>query len=220
MNKRKWLWIITGLIVIFSVVGWVICKTKCQSTSTQLVGSAKFRQPLPVYAQLPAFQLTDSHGNKFPSSLLADKIWVANFIFTSCKVSCPVLSAEMAKIAQRFEKDKQVHFVSISVDPETDTPEKLAAYKKKIHAPEDRWHFLTGDKSMIMDLMTTGFKLGFAGEPVFHTDYFVLVDGGRNIRGFYSQADEKVFRSLPSNIEVLLGKAPGNWLTQLLASLS
>ena len=219
MIKRKWLWIL-GVIVILFLMGWAICRCKYQVEAKAMGASSADKQSLPVYAQLPAFELTDSTGQAFRSSRLTHKIWVANFIFTSCTVSCPILSAEMAKIAERFGENEQVQFVSISVDPETDTPEILATYKKKIHASENRWHFLTGDKKKIINLMTAGFKLGFDGEPVFHTDYFVLVDGERNIRGFYSESDKKVFRTLPSDIEALLGINPRNWLAQMLALLS
>jgi protein SCO1/2 len=208
------LWIGVAVTILF-LIAWFIGRCKYQNRSSGPQETSLTGQALPAFADLPEFQLIDSRNQVFHTSRLADKIWIANFIFTSCTSLCPILSAEMSKLVQEFRDREHIHFVSISVDPETDTPEKLSEYQQKFRAPKDRWHFLTGDKAFILELMNKGFKLGFDGDPVFHTDYFVLVDGARKIRGFYSQADEKKFRTLPTDIQKLAGGTKGPWLNKI-----
>lgn len=168
------------------------------------LGQNKPENPLPIYGNLTEFKLTNSLGSPFNSNELKGKIWVANFIFTSCPGICPRLTSQMAKLQKRFLENDSLHFVSISVDPETDTPQRLKEYANKYGANFSKWHFLTGEKESIKNIMSNGFKLGFDNEPVFHSDYFVLIDSASQIRGYYSFTNEEVFKNLPRDIKRLL----------------
>ncbi|MBT2576217.1 SCO family protein [Bacillus sp. ISL-8] len=92
------------------------------------------------------FTFTDQNKNKFGSSELKDKVWVADFIFTSCETVCPPMTANMAKLQNMLQKEgiKDVEFVSFSVDPEVDTPEKITEFMKVYEMDAKRTHFLTG----------------------------------------------------------------------------
>jgi protein SCO1/2 len=141
------------------------------------------------YGSVPEFRLTNQNGQPFGSAELKGKIWIADFIFTSCPGPCPIISSRIAETQKPLEKS-DVHLVSFTVDPETDTPEVLRDYAARLHAQEGRWDFLTGSRDAIYNLSLTGFKLAVAasgdeaGVPV-HSTRAVLVDRAGKIRGYY-----------------------------------
>ena len=138
---------------------------------------------------VPLFQLTNQNGQPFGSAELNGKIWIADFVFTSCRGPCPLISSRMSELQRPLEKS-DVHLVSFTVDPQTDTPEVLRDYAERLHARPGRWDFLTGPVSSIYELTRNGFKLGVSdgadeeGVPV-HSTRAVLVDRRGMIRGYY-----------------------------------
>ena len=164
-------------------------------------------EPLPVYGELPGFSLVNRDGRTIRLEDLAGAPWVADFVFTRCPASCPMLSARMARLERGLPRDLDVRLVSISVDPGHDTPEVLERYARKVQAPE-RWLFLTGGREEIRSLCVEGFKLGLdmepgpgAGpEPILHSTRFVLVDGEGRIRGYYEAFDEASTEKLRSDL--------------------
>lgn len=145
---------------------------------------------LPVIATLPDFSLTSDKGTTIDKTTLAGKVWIADFIFTSCSGPCPVMTRSMAAVAKKLELHPEVNFVSISVDPETDTPEVLARYGEKFGANPERWHFLTGTVDAIQQLAVKGFMIGSVDDPVIHSTKFCLVDQKGQIRGYFTGTDE------------------------------
>ena len=151
--------------------------------------------PPPIIGKVPAFSLTNQNGNSFGSEDLKGNVYVANFIFTSCPSICPMLTKSMAKLQEKFQQENiNIKLVSFSVDPETDTPEKLKVYAQKFGADPRRWTFLTGHTQNIRDLIENGFKF-YLGEKaaqsdglyeIAHTAKFALVDPEGNLRGLYS----------------------------------
>lgn len=152
------------------------------------------RNNAPILGQLPRFSLTDQTGQAFGSDQLYGKVWVVNFMFTRCTATCPIQTAQMAKLAKGLKALPQggdVRLVSISVDPETDTPEVLAAYARNHKADSRQWKFLTGARAAIWKLSKEGFKLPVQDNPddksmpISHASQFVLVDHQGRIRGYY-----------------------------------
>ena len=147
----------------------------------------------------PSFTLTDQTGRPFTSESLRGKPWVADFIFTSCAGSCPLMSERMAGLQHRLPA--RVLLVSFSVDPKRDTPPVLAEYAKRHGAQPGRWFFLTGTEKEIARIVQQGFKLSYAEgtdprEPVTHSVRFVLVDRSGAIRGYYDSTDPEALRRL------------------------
>ena len=146
-------------------------------------------RPLASYGTLPTFEFVNQDAQPFGTAQLAGKIWIADFIFTTCPGPCPIISTRMSELQRPLEKT-DVHLVSFTVDPEKDTPEVLRAYADKLRKPPERWDFLTGPRDAIHSLSRDGFKLGLSdgadqdGGPV-HTTRFVLVDRRGTIRGYY-----------------------------------
>ena len=158
-----------------------------------------------VLGGLPAFTLTDQRGQPFGSRELAGKIWVADFIFTSCQGVCPLLSERMAEIGKRARHlGPDFHLVSISVDPERDTPARLAEYGARYGANPIAWSFLTGPEQAIQATVVDGFKVGAGKErsagatadggpgfwEIFHGENLVLVDRQLRIRGYFPATAE------------------------------
>lgn len=168
-----------------------------------------------VFQTIPAFQLTDQNGKPFASTSLAGKIFVANFFFTRCGTICPKITSQVSRVSDVFYTDKDVKFISISVDPNFDKPEKLIAYAKRFDADLARWTFLTGDKKAIYPLILKGFHVPLADaseydkavknpdETFIHSERLVLVDKSGVIRGFYDGTDKKEVDRLLMEIKVL-----------------
>ena len=155
---------------------------------------------LPVVSELPHFQFTRSDGKKFGSDEMRGKVWVADFIFTSCQSVCPLLTKEMKRLQFELHSRSDVEFLSLSVDSKRDTPEKLQDYKKKY---EVDWTFLTGGEDEVRGLIRNGFKLPASGRGLFHTNKFVLVDRDLKIRGYYASGSAMDLKRLKEDVEAL-----------------
>ena len=162
---------------------------------------------LPDLGRLPAFSLTDERGRAFSRDDLLGKVWVADFVFTSCSDACPRLTQRMRSLQDRLDPFGGVRLLSISVDPERDTPEKLRAYGETYGARGDLWRFLTGSPTEVERTVVKGFKMAMAKVPaqdqaresdeelrarafdILHGDRLVLVDSDARIRGYYVADD-------------------------------
>ncbi len=164
------------------------------------------------YGTVANFELVNQEGQRFGSAQLAGKIWIADFIYTSCPGPCPMISTRMSELQKPLEKT-DVHLVSFSVDPEKDTPHVLRGYAEKLHAEPKRWDFLTGRKSAIYNLSHNDFKLAVsdgsdeAGMPV-HSTRMVLVDRYGAIRGYYEATDADAVTKLLADTSHLLREQP------------
>lgn len=148
--------------------------------------------PLPLLGEVHPFLLKDSVGQEFHSEKnLRGKVWIAAFFFTTCSDICPVLSKNMASLSRAFEKVEGIHLVSITVNPEQDSPETLTRYAQTFQGNQKNWHFLTGPRETITQVAVGSFKLGDIQEPVFHSGSFPLVDSRGFIRGYYDGTKEK-----------------------------
>jgi protein SCO1 len=165
-----------------------------------------------TYGTVPSFQLINQSGQPFGSAQLAGKIWIADFIYTTCPGPCPMISSRMSELQKPLE-ETDVHLVSFSVDPEKDTPQVLGAYAEKLQADPKRWDFLTGPKSSIYKLSHDGFKLAVSdgsdeqGIPV-HSTRMVLVDRRGEIRGYYDATEPDAVTKLLADTNHLLREQP------------
>jgi protein SCO1/2 len=161
--------------------------------------------PLIDIGPVPVFELVDQSGNAFSSAQLAGKIWVADFFLTSCQGACPVMARHMFALQDYYKDNDNVRFVSLSVDPDTDTAAVLAEYAKTHEADNSRWHFLTGPIAEIHRMAgEEGFKVGVPDNPMAHSQRFILVDARGHIRGYYDGMDQISVRTLAADIDRLL----------------
>lgn len=180
-----------GVVGILAVRGW------------------KRVEPPPVLGRVTEFGLVDQEGRAVGLGELAGRPWIADLVFTRCALSCPRMTAAMARLDRRLPRDG-VRLVSVSVDPGHDTPEALAEYAARFGASE-RWRFLTGDPEVVRALARDGFKLGVDEDPdepdpglaIAHSDRFVLVDAAGRVRGYYDPFDPASIGRLDRDLAAL-----------------
>ncbi len=197
MSQKKL--IITLVVLAFSLFGVMTVYFFNQELN---------KRHLPVLSSVGEFKLLDSNGQEFGLSNLKSKIWIADFFFTTCSDICPMMTKNMATLYRSFLLEKDVAFVSFTVNPEYDSAGVLSQYAQKFNADTSKWHFLTGPRGMIQDIAVKSFKLGDIHEPVFHSSYFVLVDRKGQIRGYYGGMKKEELPRLFKDLAYLIKERP------------
>jgi protein SCO1/2 len=161
---------------------------------------------------VPAFELTDQDGANFGSEQLRGRVWVASFLFTSCTQACPLLASQLANVRSRVaQHGDNVRFVSITVDPEVDTPERMRAFAERYPGPAN-WTLLTGSPDDVRRTTERAFfqpaanRVEISGAPgydMLHGTGVLLVDRDGRCRGRYS-TDGAGLDALVHDIERLL----------------
>jgi protein SCO1/2 len=196
MNPRRallWGLLVLALVAVSGAAVWQILNRPA---------------PPPVLGEVPDFALTNRDGRAVHRADLAGQPWLADFVFTRCAATCPMMTMRMARLDRDLPADLPVRLVSFTVDPDYDTPAVLERYARSFKAP-DRWLFLTGGREELHRLSKEGFKLaidaggGPQDEPILHSTRFVLVDGEAKIRGYYEAFDEASMQKLRRDLESL-----------------
>lgn len=154
------------------------------------------------------FKLINQIGETVTPNNFKNKIYVADFIFTTCPGICPVMTSNLSRVYQQYKNDPKIAFISHSVMPETDSVPVLFAYAKKYDANPKQWHFVTGNKS---DIYTLARKHYFAAitegdggpDDFVHTENLILVDSKKRIRGIYDGTSFDEVDQLIKDIEIL-----------------
>jgi protein SCO1 len=147
--------------------------------------------------------MTDSQGRTFNRAALAGKVWVADFIYTSCPAECPMMTAHMHKIQEQVKGKDDVRLVSISVDPERDSPSALNAFAHRFGGPTNQWVFLTGSPATVHLIAYQTFHVGDVIGKIEHSTKFVLVDKKGDIRGYYSSLYQDDLPQMLKDLESL-----------------
>ncbi len=171
---------------------------------------------LPRLSQVPDFTATSESGAVVRRSDLAGKVFVADFIFTTCQGICPGMTAKMRTLSEGLRDEPRVRFVSFTVDPGHDTPDVLARYAREHGADTARWTFLRIETGGLRRLVREGFRLAVedappgAAEPILHSTRFVLVDGSATVRGYYDSEEPGAMTALAADARRLASEgAPG-----------
>jgi protein SCO1 len=169
-----------------------------------LLSCGEARRSLPALGVVPDFNLTDESGKKFTGKSLNSVVWVADFIYTTCQGPCPRMSTQMRQLQEAVKDLPDVKLISITVDPEHDTPDALSAYGKRYKADPARWSFLTGPRETLQLLSKDGFHLGDVDGKLEHSSRFVLIDRTMRIRGYYATWEADALEKLLGDIRYLL----------------
>ena len=156
---------------------------------------------------VPDFHFTTQEGKTLSREDLLGKVWVADFFFTRCPGPCPVMSSRMAEVSKELKKAKDVRLVSVSIDPEHDTPQVLAEYASRLQADPTRWIFLTGPKKEIDEFTTKGMLQVLATDPAgapTHSTRFLVVDREGKIRSVRKLDEPELVQKLLIDIGGLL----------------
>ncbi len=169
-----------------------------------------------AWHKLADFTLTNQEGKLVSLDSLKGKIIIADFFFTHCPTICPGLTRNMKRMAESIHNgqrvgdktNKQVHFLSFSIDPERDSVERLKYWADKYQINPEQWWLLTGDKKVIYDMVIEEMKVGLVdGKGVdtnfIHSDRFVLIDSNRHVRGYYKGLDSISLTKLSNDLVLL-----------------
>ena len=174
--------------------------------STELVDSTLQYQK--KYHKIADFSLINQNGKIITQKDYKNKIYVADFFFTTCQTICPIMTDHMVKIQKEIMTDDEVMLLSHSVTPEIDTPELLKSYAIKKGVNDAKWHLVTGDKKHIYELARKSYlavKSAGTGDAydMIHTENFMLIDKKRQIRGFYDGTNSEDIQRLLKDIKHL-----------------
>jgi protein SCO1 len=176
-----------------SIGGCLLCLAACSERAAEL----------PDYGVVPAFEMTNAAGERFSGSALTGKVWVADFIYTSCPAECPMMTAKMHGVEKHVRGEEDVRLVSISVDPQHDTPAALTRFASRYGGPTPQWIFLTGSPETVHTIAFTTFHVGDVIGKIEHSTKFALVDKRGHIRGYYSSLGKDDLESLLRDVEAL-----------------
>ena len=194
-----------GLAVTVAAVLAAFLLQRRPPTSTaasELGAQSTSSNRLPVLFQIPAFALTNQDQQRVTLSMLSGKIWLADIIFTRCAGPCPEMVRRTAQLQALLKPEWPVRFVTLTTDPNYDTPAVLRAHGQRFGAVSGRWHFLTGPKKAIIELAVGGLKLtALDKDPAkqedpndlfIHSTQFVLVDGAGRARALFENEDPEM----------------------------
>ncbi len=160
------------------------------------------------YHKIADFSLINQNGDTITQDFYKDKIYVADFFFTTCQTICPIMTEHMKDIQENLKEDSEVLLLSHSVTPEIDSVAQLKRYALKKGVIDSKWNLVTGDKKQIYELARKSYlavKTDGDGGPydMIHTENFMLIDKKNQIRGFYDGTNEEDIERLLNDIEVL-----------------
>ena len=165
-------------------------------------------QEVRKYHTIADFSLQNQNGETVTQQDYRDKIYVADFFFTTCQTICPIMTDHMLQIQEALRDDQEVLLLSHTVIPKTDTVAQLKRYANKKGVWDEKWNLVTGEKKELYDLARKSYlvaKNDGDGGPydMIHTENFVLVDKKRRIRGFYDGTNAAAIQELLADIKVL-----------------
>ena len=165
-------------------------------------------QHIKRFHKIKDFKLFNQNGQQITNENYRDKIYVADFFFTTCQAICPIMKENMIVLQDQYKNDNQVYLLSHTVTPEIDTKEVLKEYAIEKGIIDSKWNLVTGDKEQIYDLARKSYLVAEDVEgsrffEMIHTENFVLVDPNRRIRGFYDGTDLESIDQLIGDIKIL-----------------
>ncbi len=163
---------------------------------------------LKKYHTIADFELTNQNGETISQANYANKIYIADFFFTTCPSICPIMTKNMAKVQQQIRDDDEVLLLSHSVTPQIDSVAQLKKYALEKGVLDTKWNLVTGDKKQIYELARKSYlavKTDGDGGPfdMIHTENFILVDKERRIRGFYDGTNSEAIAKLMDDLAIL-----------------
>ena len=210
-SKNRW-FLLGGLVICLGIVLGTALWLKLGPHPQFALINGNRADGLQQYGAVPDFTLTERNGDTVTLAQLRGRIWVADFIYTSCTDTCPLQTQLMARLQGEYAGKPNLQLVSVTVDPERDTPQALSIYAAKHSADAKRWFFLTGQRERIISLIQDGFHLSVAALPgvsepsgmIAHSPRFVLIDRDGQIRGYYDSRELEAFVRLKNDLDTLL----------------
>jgi protein SCO1 len=196
LNKTKLTWVMWAGAALLAATLLTVYSME------RLTARAALQKVLPVYGQIADFELTDQNGHAVSLADLRGHVWVADIIFSRCAGPCLKMSRQMQELQQALPAKSQARLVTLTTDPDFDTPTVLKTYSERFGANANRWIFLTGTKKQIADLAVGSLKLTAVEKPpeqqetpedlFIHSTIFVVVDKQGQLRGVFETTGDGV----------------------------
>lgn len=205
-KSRSKQYVMLAGVVIVGLAVWLI-NTSGNETPAGLVPAAPRSGATMTQWPVPAFSFPDQRGRSVSRQSLLGKVWIADFIETRCTFVCPRMSERVAMLQKQLD-DPRVVFVSISIDPESDTADARSRWGETHKLDQDRWHFLGPPNRG--EALRLGFAMKVTIRPedkdrMVHTERFALIDAQGRVRGHYSEPDQESINRLVADCRELLG---------------
>ena len=159
------------------------------------------------YHKISDFILTNQNGKEITQADYKDKIYVADFFFTTCQDICPVMTKNMYELQEELKNYNEILLLSHTVIPEVDTVKRLKEYAIENNVDDSKWNLVTGDKKQIYELARKSYLAvedsNFNEFDMIHTENFMLIDKEKQIRGFYDGTNSEEINRLLKDIEIL-----------------
>ena len=193
-------WVVWGgLAVVILSIGFAFVREQRASDSSP-AESRLAKRELPVISQLTDFTFTNQLAKPVGLAKFANKVWFADIIFTRCPGPCPVMTKRMAELQAHFAGEPDVAFATLTTDPGHDSPAIMRRFADRHGANNERWQFLTGDKSAIVRLAVDEMKLIVREKPTgeqttpedlfIHATLFVVIDQQGRLRGVLESLED------------------------------
>jgi protein SCO1/2 len=193
IGRLGFVWGGLGLVVATLLLAFLLMEVNARNSTSK---------PLPVYGEIANFSLTNQNGTAVSLGDLRGHVWVADIIFTRCPGPCAKMTSRMKELQQALAADNNTRLVSLTTDPEFDSPAVLKTYGERFGADPARWTFLTGTKTQIAKLAIDSLKLTAieknpedreASNDLFiHSTIFVLVDKQARLRAVFESSGDDV----------------------------
>ncbi|ANI90614.1 hypothetical protein A9P82_04365 [Arachidicoccus ginsenosidimutans] len=196
--------VIVAPLMIFGAVNWY----QHSVSGLPYYGEKYAIEKSKPYFTVPDFEFTNQDSTVVNQSFIKNKVWVANYFFTSCPSICPQMMHNLTKVQAAFASDNDVRIVSFTVDPEHDLPTRLKWYAQRYGINAAQWQLATGTKKDLYQFARKGLSVvatdGDGGEGDFiHSDHLVLVDKDNHIRGYYDGTSDLDVKKLIADIKTL-----------------
>ncbi|SKC78677.1 SCO family protein [Ohtaekwangia koreensis] len=194
-----------SLLIVFSIL--ISACTK-KENPLPIFGEREVEGTDTVYHTIGEFKFVDQDSAAVTNDTFKDKIYVADFFFTSCRTICPIMKTQMLRVYDSIQNEPDVLLLSHSIDPEYDTVGLLHDYAERLGVKSDKWHFVTGPKEDIYKIAQTSYfatAMEDKSEPdgFIHSGAFLLIDKDRRIRGKYDGTKEEDVNRLLADIQRL-----------------
>ena len=217
MKQSKVLqWVVWSVLVavIFGVVlAYLVDVRRGLGLASGIGAHGSSLGKLPVIKTLGEFSLTNQHGSEISTRSLKGAPWVANIFFTRCPSICVQMTQRMKEIQDAIGADQSLKLVSITTDPDFDQPEILEKYSRRFDADQERWAFLTGEKSEIANAIQKELLLAVQENKeserqseldlFTHSSLLVLVDGESRLRGTYESMGTNIVETIIADLDRL-----------------
>ena len=205
------------ILIAFLFLAISGCQTK--NTSLPILGRKEIKSRIEnghqtydtVFHTISEFAFVDQDSALITNDTFRDKIYVADFFFTTCPTICPIMKTQMLRVYNKFIDEDRLLILSHTIDPDYDNVSVLHEFAERLGVSSNKWHFVTGEKENIYEIGQTSYMvtaLEDKNEPggYLHSGAFILVDKNRMIRGMYDGTDPEQVDRMISDIPKLLSE--------------